>query len=383
MQSSTRYAIVGVVLVVLLLVGGGFALGWFKGPAKIAAGTCPSGQTIQGTGASLVTSVVSTWASDYARTSANTVIYTPSGAGAGITALTGPTTDFAATDEPLNHSQSAQLGSPALTLPIVGGSVAIIYDLPGISVALNLSGADLAGIYLGSITSWNDPAIASLNPGVSLPSNAIATVHRLDAAGTTYVLTDYLSAASPSFKSAVGIGLQVSWPNLPTQAKAISGNSKLAEYIGTTQYSIGYVDLGDARAVSGIGIAAMLNPSQRYVVPTSTDTESAIATISRNTTFPTSAGDWNAVDFTNSPGPADYPMSTLAFGFIYQAMDHGYQPSLDKGQAIRQWFTYMITTGQASASALYYAPLPAVIVSVDEAGLQTLTYNGNSLPACT
>ncbi|HTT26443.1 MAG TPA: phosphate ABC transporter substrate-binding protein PstS [Thermoplasmata archaeon] len=383
MNRTSVYAIVGIVLVVILLIGAAFALGWFRGPSKTGAGTCPANQQVSGTGASLVTSVLTTWANAYEKSSGNTIQYTASGAGAGVTALTGLTTDFAATDEPLNSSETAALPSPALTFPFVGGSVAVIFNVPGVSTPINLSGAVLADIYLGSIASWNDPAIAALNPGINLPSNGIATVHRLDSAGTTYVLTDYLAHASPTFQSQVGIGLQVAWPNPTTPAKAISGNSKLAAYVGTTKYSIGYVDLADAHSASGVTIAALQNPAGRYIVPTAADTESAIATIAKNTTFPTSASSWGSVDFTNAAGPADYPLAALAYGFVYKAMDKGYQPTLQKSQAIRQWFTYMITTGQSSAAALYYAPLPGSVVAVDQAGLQTLTYGGNPLPACT
>jgi phosphate transport system substrate-binding protein len=385
MSRTTTYAVIGVVVVILILVVAGFSLGWFKGSGNTATGTCPANQTLNGAGASLVTPIIDSWEFNYEHSSGNSIVYTASGAGAGVTALSGRTVDFAATDEPLNTTVTAALSSPVLTLPIVGGSVAIIYNLPGLTQPLNLSGEVVSNIYLGHISSWNDAAIQAINPGVNLPADPISTVHRLDSAGTTYVLTDYLSQANPNWKNqpGPGTGLQISWPSTPTPAKAISGNSKLAAYVNTTKYSIGYVDLADAHAATGVGIAAMLNPSGKYIVPTAANTESAIATISANTTFPTSAGNWNSVDFTNAAGAKDYPLSTLAYGFVYQAMDKGYAPTLAKSQALRQWFSYMITTGQSEASGLYYAPLPHAILTVDQAGLQTLTYSGNAIPACT
>jgi phosphate transport system substrate-binding protein len=147
MSRTSMYVIVAVVVVILIIVVAGFSLGWFKGASKTAVGTCPANQTVDGAGASLVTSIITSWAYSYGKTSGNSIVYTASGAGAGVTALTGRTTDFAATDEPLNSSATSGLPSPALTLPIVGGSVAIIYNLPGITTPINLSGSVLASIY--------------------------------------------------------------------------------------------------------------------------------------------------------------------------------------------------------------------------------------------
>jgi phosphate transport system substrate-binding protein len=385
MSRPTLYAIVAVVLIVVIILVAGIPLGWYKGSTKAAVGTCPADQTISGAGASLVLPIVTSWAYTYGKTTANSVVYSGTGAGAGVTSFSARTIDFAATDEPLNTSVTAGLSSPALSLPIVGGSVAIIYNLPGFSHPLNLSGAVLANIYGGTIANWNDSQIAALNPGVTLPGSPISTVHRQDAAGTTYVLTDYLSQASTAWaqNSRGGTGLQIGWPTTPTPAKAISGNSKPAAYVNSTKDSIGYVDLADAKAVLGVGIAAMLNPAGKYVVPTAANTGSAIADISANTTFPNSTGNWGSVDMVNAKAPADYPLAALAYGFIYQALDKGYQPTLAKSQAIHQWFDWVLTTGQSSAAGLYYAPLPASIVAIDQTGLQTLTYSGSALPACT
>ncbi len=377
------YAVVAVVVVIVLILGAGYGLGWFKkSTPATTVGACPSGQTISGAGASLVTAILTTWSYNYAGATGNTVNYDAAGAGAGATDFIDRAYDFAATDGPLNASQTAELPSTALTLPIVGGSVAIIYNVAGLSQPLNFNGNVLAGIYNGSIATWNNPAIAAINPGVTLPSSSIQTVHRLDAAGTTQVLTDYISRVNTPWKDGPGVGLSISWPTTPTPAKAISGNSKLAAYVNSTANTIGYVDLADAHAVTHVGIGAVLNPAGQYLVPTSANTASAIDHISAATKFPTSAGDWSSVDMVDSTSSGDYPLAALAYGFIYQALDKGYAPTLAKSQAIHQWFTWILTNGQQNASALFYAPLPASLVSVDEAGLATLTYDGSPLPAC-
>ncbi len=374
---------VGVIVVlVVATLAAGYPLGWYKGKSTTPVGACPDDQTIAGAGASLVQSIVTSWSYVYGKETGNTISYTANGAGAGATDFIDRTVDFAATDSPLNASDVSMLPYPALTLPIVGGSVAIIYNLPGVSGTLQLNANLLAGIYNGSIGTWNNSALVAANPGLSLPNAQIQTVHRLDVAGTTLALTQYISNVNSAWKNGPGVGESISWPSTPFPSKAISGNSKLAGYVNTTADSIGYVDLSDAHLVTHVGIAGIENPAGKYVVPTAANTASAIDDISKNTTFPASSGNWQAITMVDSSAPADYPMTALSYGFVYAGMDHGYQPSLAKSQAIRQWFNWIFEDGQANASALYYAPLPSTLITIDEAGLSTLTYDGSALPAC-
>lgn len=384
--------LVGSIIVVVILLGAGvgaaYELHLFGGGSSTShpPGTCPTGQTLAGLGASFVEPLLSQWTSSFHSSSGNLVSYSDTGgSGAGVTALQAPTVDFAATDDPLNTTQIGGFhGYSVLTIPIAAGGLAIVYNLPTLTTPpLQLNGSVLAEIYTGTITSWSDPAIAALNPGVTLPNDPILTVHREDAAGTTYVLTDLLSKDSAAWKAGPGKGITVAWPTAPTQ-RAISGNSALASFVQKTAYAIGYVDLTDVLNTPDLDYAKIQNPSGKFILPTLASAGSAIRTVTANTTFPAlnDTAAWSDVSMVNSPAPADYPLATLVYFFVYQQLDHGYQASVAKSQVIGQWLNWTITAGQAYASPLYYVPLPSAIASLDQTGLKTLTFDGKTLPAC-
>lgn len=356
---------------------------WFGGSASHAAGACTTGTTLQGNGATFIAALASTWVAEYQSQKSNTVNYVAGGAGTGLSDLTQKTVDFAATDDPLSASQRAALPASALTLPITGGALAIIYNVPGVPTGLNLSGAVLSDIYLGKITSWNDPAIADNNTDLSLPAATILTVHRIDAAGTTFVLSDYLTQDSPTWASTVGKGISVAFPTAPKQ-DAIKGNSALLSFVQTTPDTIGYVDLTDLLAsTTPTTYAAMLNPSGAFVVPTLANTATAISDRSAVTAFPSSTGDWYNVSMVNAAGTADYPLATFAYFFVYQAADQGFAPSLEKSQVLVQWLHWVLDQGQSYAAGLNYVALSSAIVALDDAGIATMTFNGASIPACS
>ena len=384
-RASSRtgvYAAIVVIIVVVLVVVVGFQYHWFGGKSNSTApGACPSGTTLQGNGANFILALVSAWQQSYNTATGNRVDYTPGGAGAGITALQQYTVDFAATDDPLNSSQTTGMHGSVLTLPITGGALAIVYNLPGLTKPISLTGPVLADIYLGKITMWNDPAIANNNTGLTLPPQPIGPVVRSDAAGTTYVLTDFLSQDSPTWASSIGKGISVPFPHV-SGLVAIKGNSALASYVQTTSYTIGYVDLTDVLNLPGLQYAKVLNPAGVYVLPTVASTASAIANRSALTTFPSASGDWQTVSMVNSPGTSDYPLATLAYFFVYKEVNDGFQPSLAKAQVLVQWLNYVITTGQSVADSYYYVALSSQLVTLDTTALQTMTFNGASIPTC-
>jgi phosphate ABC transporter phosphate-binding protein len=314
--------------------------------------------------------------------SSNTVNYNPAGSGAGITAFTGKTVDFAGTDVGLNSSQTAALTSPVVTVPITAGGLAIVYNVPGVASGLKLSGPVLANIYLGKVHTWNDPSIAANNSGVSLPNQPITTVHRSDSAGTTFILTDYFSQDSPAWASGPGTGLSVSWPVTPSPSVAEKGNSGIAKYVTANAYSIGYVDLTDS-VLAKLSYAKLQNPAGNFVLPTPASVASAIADKSATTTFPNATGNWGRVTMVNANGSGDYPLATFAYFFVYQGLDKGYAPSLLKAEVIVAWLKWAVTTGQSFAAGLYYTALAATIVSVDQKAIGTLTYGGKAVPACS
>jgi len=383
------YAAMGVVIVVVVLVAVGASTSWYGLQKSSSTTGCTSGVTLQGDGAQVATPLMGVWTTAYQSSSGNMVNYPGSGSGTGLTHFTSASIDFAMTDNPLTPAERAAMPAQPLSLPFVGGALTIIYNLPGLSGHLNLSGAVLAKIYNLNITMWNDPAIAAMNPGVSLPAQTIWTVHRGDSAGTTYVLSDFLSQSSPYWASHEGKGMLISFPTSLSQT-APHGNSAVITAVVGKQYSIGYTDLTDLLAsASPPQYAAIQNPAGNYIVPTLANTISAIADkVGSMATIPASTGDWFNVSMVKANGTTDYPVATFLYMYVYQATDKGFSPALDKSQALVQWLHWALSTGQGLAdesqpSQLYYAPLPQSIINVDETGIQTMTFNGAGIPACT
>ncbi len=391
-RSST--AIIAVVLVVVIVAAAlavSYQQGWLgNGKTGTSANGCPTGVTLQGNGAQFVNPLLLQWASSYGSSTNNAVDYTDGGSGTGLTDFNSTTIDFAITDEPLSPSTSAALPSPALTIPIVGGALAIIYNLPGVTQQVHLNGTLLADIYLGTITNWNASAIQAANPGVNLPNQTIYTVHRSDPAGTTYVLTDLLSDDSPTWNTTVGTGISIDFPSAPKQI-AEKGNSAVLSYVQKNSYTIGYSDLTDVLDSSPVpSYAAIENPAGQWISPTIANTASAIQDKLAHVTLPSSAESWYDVSMVNAPGTSDYPLATFVYLFVYQALDKGFEPSSTKAQVMVQWLNYVLSpSAQAYAddtsgtTPYYYVPLPSTVVAVDQAGVQTLTYNGAPVPACT
>jgi phosphate transport system substrate-binding protein len=381
-QSRTRaiVAAIAIVIVIILVVVVLYQFKVIPGTHTSTA-ACPTGVTLQGEGASLLLEIMSVWQSAYNTQTANFVNFNDAGSGPGLTAIAGPTVDFAASDNPPNASQAAAFKGTALTLPIVGGAVAMVYNLPGLTKPIQLSGVLIADIYLGTITKWNDPRLVANNSGITLPNDTILAVHRADAAGTTYVLTNMLSDDSAAWAAGPGTGESPVWPNIPNSIGE-SKNSGILSEVHAVDYSLGYVDLTDTLN-SGIQYAKVLNPAGLFILPNLADTESAITNMSEKISFPSSSASWAGVSLVNSPGTGDYPLVTFAYFFVYQAMSLGYSATLQRSQVLLQWLHWVITTGQDDAATNYYSPLPASVVSIDQTGLGTVTYNGAGIPSCS
>ncbi|MCI4324558.1 MAG: phosphate ABC transporter substrate-binding protein PstS [Thermoplasmata archaeon] len=389
-RSSRRtplYAAIAVIAVVVILVVVGFSAGWFGNhpktstPGTTVPGACPTAVTLLAAGASFITPIMSSWQTNYNSADGNTLSYSPSGAGAGITSLQNAQVDIATTDNPINATTQAQMKGAILTLPVTAGALAIVYNLPGVSTPLKLSGPVIADIYLGVITNWNDSRITANNSGFHPGNEPIYPVVRADAAGTTYVLTNFLSDDSPKWNTSVGKGITVGWPHLSAEVGE-TGNSGVYKWVLKTPYTFGYVDLTDVLN-NQVQYASVLNPAGQYVKPNLADSASAVANVSAKLTFPAVAGgNWNNVSLVNSPGTSDYPLVTFAYAFVYQKLDLGYQPGLDRAQAIYQFLNWTIHAGQSYAASLYYVNVPASVLALDATGLGTLTFNGEAIPAC-
>jgi phosphate transport system substrate-binding protein len=298
--------------------------------------------------------------------------YQPTGSGAGINALTAKTVDFAASDAPLSSSQTSQLSSAAVHIPETIGAITLAYNLPDV-IGLKLSGDVIAQIFLGTITTWNDPAITALNPGVTLPNQPIHTIHRSESSGTTNVFTKYLSLESSTWSSQIGSGTSVQWPS----GAAVQGNSAVAATVSQTQYSIGYVELTYALQ-NNMAVASIKNPSGNFIAPTLQSTTAAVQS-GASQGLPSGDQPWTSVSLLDTSDPQAYPIVSFTYLLEYKELNVIPGMTQEKATAIVQYFWYVIHDGQQLSQSLSYATLPTNVVSIDEATIRSITYNGQKL----
>ena len=322
--------------------------------------------TVTGAGSTFAAPIYSQWGSNL-KGKGLTLNYNPIGSGGGVAQFTAGTVNFAGTDPPLKDTEvtaASKKGTP-LDIPMAFGAITVSYKLSGVKTGLKLDGATIANIFSGTIKKWNDPAIAKLNSGVSLPSTAITVVHRSDASGTTKGFTDFLSQTSPTWKSKVGSDKTVSWPT-GTGAK---GNQGVAGAIKQTDGAVGYVEQAYALQ-NNFTYASVKNKSGSYVAPTLQSTTAA----GEGVTVPAD------LRFTviNSPNAAAYPIASQTFIVVYKdpckaGMSQG------NATALVGFLNYGLGDGQAVAKQLSYAPLPSAIADKAKASVATMTCNGTAL----
>ncbi len=305
-----------------------------------------------------------------------TITYTPTGSGKGQRDMINKTVDFAASDAPLSVQQRI-LTPNVLHIPETIGSVVPAYNLPGIASGLDLNGSTLANIYLGSIVNWNDPAIAQQNPGVTLPAQPIKVAHRSDSSGTTFIWTSFLCLDSTTWCTSVGSGTTVNWP----VGVGASGNGGVANYVSTTTFALGYVELNYALS-NAMTFAAVKNPAGNYILASLQTTANAVNDGSSN--LPPGNGDWSAVSLLNEPGAQDYPIASFTYFLVYRELN--VIPSMDLNDQVQAKYTidflkYALTTGQGFASALSYVPLPNAVDANALASVASITYTDLSTPA--
>ncbi len=313
---------------------------------------------INGAGATFPFPLYSKWFSEYNKLFPSLRFnYQSIGSGGGIKQITEKTVDFGASDAPLTDEELARAPG-LLNLPTVLGSVVVAYNLPGVA-GLNLSGPAVAGIFLGKITKWSDPAIAKDNPGVKLPDSAIAVASRSDGSGTNYVFTDYLAKVSADFKTKVGVGKSVKWP----VGLGGKGNEGVTGLLKATPGAVGYLELAYAIQNPQLNIAAIQNADGLFVKP-SIEATSAAAT---GVTLP----DDFRVSITNAPGKTAYPIASFTYLLVYKD-----QPNKEKGPAVIDFLKWAVTDGEKFAPALYYAPLPSAVQTKVLSKIATLTVQG-------
>ena len=328
-----------------------------------------TGGTINGAGSTLAAPIYQQWGSSL-KSQGLTVNYNPVGSGAGVAQLQAATVEFAGSDPALKSTDKAGAKGPLLQFPVAFGAITVSYNLSGVKSGIKLDGPTVAGIFMGKIKTWSDPAIKSLNPGMSLPSTSITVVHRSDSSGTTNGFTTYLSDVDPTWKSTVGKGKDVKWPT-GTGAK---GNSGVAAAVKQTDGAVGYVEQAYALE-NNFTYAAVKNSAGSYVLPTIQNTSAAANGIK----IPADLG----ISTINSPNPAAYPIVSQTFIAVYKDPCKSGGASSSTAAALKSWLAYASGAGQqtlgASSSQLPYAPLPSDLVSKNNAQLATMTCNGAAI----
>ena len=326
-----------------------------------SGGTSGSASAINGAGSTFAAPMYQEWAGQYHASHSVQINYQAIGSGGGISEFTQGIVDFGATDAPMSSTEQAAAqagqGSLVLHVPMIIGAVTIIYNLPGVH-GLKLDGPTLANIYLGTIKTWNDPAIKALNPGVSLPSTAIQPVERADSSGTSYAFSSYLAQISPTWASQIGVSKTPSFP----VGTGATGSSGVAAAVQQTPGALGYVEY--SYAIQGhIPVASLKNASGQFVAPTAASTEAAAAA----GTFPTDVTHL-VFSLNNSSASGAYPLVTPTYILIAQK-----PKNVAAGNAVKAWLEWALQkTQQTEVTKLGYVPLPTKLVALDLAALKTV-----------
>jgi phosphate ABC transporter phosphate-binding protein len=354
--------------------------------------------TINGAGATFPFPLIDTWRVEYPNVNPNVNInYQSIGSGGGVKQFIERTVDFGASDAPLTANETQTLSAPAVHIPETIGSDVAAYNINGVpEKGLKLTGPVLADIFLGGITTWNDPRIQELNPDLTLPSENIVVVHRSDGSGTTFIWTSYLSAVSPEWSGTVGAGKSVEWP----VGLGAPGNEGVASTITSTPNSIGYVELAYA-LTTGMDYASIQNMEGNFVEPSLDSIRAAVesrvqsgssasATTSDNSTgttnatgtqnmtsieLPAGGESWENVSLLDAPGANSYPIASFSYFLLYQDLSTNIN-SMEKARALVDFIKWAITDGQQFADDLSYVPLPDSVVQHNMQTLESLTFQG-------
>jgi phosphate transport system substrate-binding protein len=318
--------------------------------ALAAASTWPAAAAdISGAGATFPYPIYAKWADTYKKATGVGLNYQSIGSGGGIKQIQAKTVVFGATDAPLKGDNLDKSG--LVQFPMVMGGIVPVLNLDGVSPgSLVIDGPTLAKIFLGQVKSWDDTAIKALNPGVTLPKQAIVVVHRSDGSGTTFNFTDYLVKVSPDWKSKVGSATAVEWP----VGLGAKGNEGVANNVAQTKGSIGYVEYAYAKQ-NKLTFTKMINADGKTVSPVSETFQAAAAN-----------ADWNSVPgygviLSNQPGAQSWPMTAATFILIHKQP----QDAAAAGEALK-FFAWAYANGAKAAEELDFVPMPAAVVTAIE-----------------
>ncbi len=328
---------------------------------------------IEAAGATFPYPLIDLWRVEYKDQFNNVNLnYQSIGSGGGVKQHISKTVNFAASDAPLKTSESEQAPG-TLHIPEAIGGVVLVYNIPEVpQKGLKLTGDEVADIFLGKITKWNDPRIQSHNPGLSLPDEEIVAAHRSDGSGTTFIFTDYLVSVSSEFDTLVGKGKSVPWIG----GVAAAGNEGVAGIVKSTPYSIGYVELAYAFQ-TGMPFAYLQNADGNAFIEPSIESISA-ASKGAAAKLPKAEGDWSQVSIVSAPGKDSYPIASFTYLLVYNDLAQVTQ-SKEQAQAVIHLIHWMITDGQQFSPQLLYVPLADSVVELGKQGLSQITYNGEKI----
>jgi phosphate transport system substrate-binding protein len=319
---------------------------------------------LQGSGATFPKPIYDKWVSEFGKANPNVRIdYQATGSGAGQKAILARTADFGASDDPMSD-EDLKAGD-ILHIPTVLGAVVLTYNLTGVTQPLKLSGTTIADIYLGNIKKWNDPRLATDNPGVTLPDADILPVYRADSSGTSAVFTDFLSKTSPEWKSKVGMNKQPSW--ITGVGVGAKGNDGVMGQVKQTPNSIGYVELTFAKA-NTLPVAQIRNKAGEFVDATIETVKAAAAgSVAK-------MPDDLRTQITDPEGAGVYPIASYTYILVYKD-----QADATKGKALVDFLWWALHDGEKYAAELHYGPLPAEVRTRVEAKINSITNGGKAL----
>ncbi|HEX3998934.1 MAG TPA: phosphate ABC transporter substrate-binding protein PstS [Pirellulales bacterium] len=316
------------------------------------------GLKLQGAGASFPAPLYTKWFKAYSADHPDALVdYQSVGSGSGVKAMIDHTVDFGASDAAMTDEEIAQVPGGVQLLPMTAGSIVLAYNLPDID-NLKLSREAYAGIFLGKIKKWNDPAIAAANEDVKLPDTDVNVVVRADSSGTTFVFTKHLSTISKDFAASPGVNKMPNWP-VGTKSK---GNEGVSAAISTTPGAIGYVEYGYAIGAK-LKMAKLENKAGKYIEPSIASGQASLASLE----MPADLRAW----LPDPEGEKSYPIVTYTWILAYKKM-----PEAAKAKALRAVLAYCLTDGQKKSESLGYIPLPDNVVTKVKAALENIQSDG-------
>ena len=328
---------------------------------------------LDGAGATFPFPLIDLWRVEYNKIYHNVNLnYQSIGSGGGIKQHIEKTVNFAASDAPMSESER-DLAPGTITIPEAIGGVVVVYNIPEIpNKGLKLTGDEIADIFLGKITKWNDSRIAQHNPGVNLPDQEIVVAHRSDGSGTTFVFTEYLVSVSSEWDEKIGKGKSVPWP----VGLAAAGNEGVAGIVKSTPYSIGYVELAYAFQ-TGMSYAFVQNhDGTGFIEPTLQSISAASSGVANS--LPKAEDSWVGVNLVSAPGKDSYPIASFTYLLVYDDLKP-VTKNKEQAKAVIHMIYWMITEGQKYSSDLLYVPLSDPVIELGKKGLSKVKYGGEVL----